>query len=573
MTALLTFLVIISASDSLSADTASKVLTPFEMYQILWSNYLELSGKSDSALKFLQSTGALKLQLELLLKENQPDSVIRLALDALSKKPDREIWFYLIQAYYLKGDYRSAEEELRKLLSTYPNDPNVKAFAGRVYANIGKPDTAIQFLKEALSQLPDSTSLLRALGLSFLLAGQPDSAVSYLEQYYSTLMEQEEDYGLMLALATAYEKLGKLEEAAQYYANYIDAVGYADLMTARHLAEIYRQLGKCDNVIKIDSVIVRFMEFDPRIYKTLAECYESTGDLHTAFLYAAAAVRIDPKDAAAHYLLARIAYEMWNLELALDETRQAVKLDKKNEDYRVLEAMIYLLMDRPQKAYKIARKLKNNPRAAWVCYYVKFQHDRDIKKALKWIEKAYKLSPTMTYGLGYASLLDSVGRRSAADSVLRSLAMRFPDSAAVWKAYAAHFYDSDPIAADSAFRHAASIDTDDMVTLNNWAYLLAKNGVRLDEADSLIDKALSSDSTSPYFLDTKAWVLYQKGDYKGALEYAQKALKYAPNDADVNEHMGFILKALGKNDEAVQYFLKAMAADPSRTYLKKYIGQ
>ena len=550
----------------------TQVISPDSIYQTLLGTYLQYMGESDSALRFLQSVGATKLTLELLLSNNMPDSAIKIARRALSEKPDRDVWIYLIQAYFLKNQLDTVRNELDKLMEFAPNDPIVKAFAGRVYANIGEPEKAIKLLEEAVKQMPDSTSLLRALGLSFLLANEPDSAIFYLEKYDSTTASGS-DPELLLALASAYEKKGDYQKAAQLYEYYMNMVGMADFGTALHLTNLYKLTGECDKAIQMAEELTKTFMFDPKLYSILATCYEQIGDLPKALRSAVTAVYLDPKNAKAHYTLARIAYEIGNTDMALKETKLAVKYDKHNEDYRLLEAMIYLLKEKPKKACRIAKKLKNNARAAWVCYYVNLNYRNDTLEALDWIEKAYKLSPEMSYGVTYALLLDDVGQREKADTLFEELIKRFPDSASVWVAYARHNYDTDVMAADSAYRRAAAIDSGNPVILNNWAYMLAKHNSRIDEADSLINLALAKDSTSHYFLDTKAWVLYRKGEYKEAARFEEMALQKNPDDAEYNEHMGFILQALGKNGEAIEYFEKALKLDPSRKYLRPIIEQ
>ncbi len=560
-----------AALDAENGEAQRNRMSPENIYQILMSTYLESGGQSDSLMEFLQKEGAFRLRIEAFLRHNQPDSVIAQVRDSVRKTKDKELWKYLIEAYFLKGKTKKAVSELEKLIETYPDDPNVMAFAGRLYSNVDEYDKAISCFRRAIPRLPDSTGLLRALGLTYLLADQPDSAIAYLEKYDSTLVE--DDPVTILSIANAYEKKGDFQKAISYYTLYLDQMGGLDPFTSAHLAEIYRKAGQCENAIAIDTALIGVFRLNGSLYKTLAACYDELGQLETAFLYGAAAVRLVPDDAEAHYILARIFYQYGDLDLALEEVKKAVKLDRKNADYRVLEALIYLLKNEPGKAYRVAKKVPDNEKAAWVCYYVELNHKHRPEKALEWIKRAYDISGDLSYGLSYAELLDSTGRHDEADSIMKTLLKEYPDSAVVWKFYASMKYHSDPVAADSAFRIAARLDTTDMTVLNNWAYLLAENDARLDEADSLIDIALSSDSTNPYFLDTKAWVLYKKGDYKNAYNYAVKALSRSPDDPDVNEHLGFILLALGKGEQAVQYFQKALAADPSRTYLKKFISK
>ncbi len=553
-----------------AADTGSQQFQADSAFQTLWSSYLQFSGNVDSALKFLHNTGAVKLQLQILLSSNLPDSVIKIARSVLSKSPDKDVWMYLIQAYILKGEPKKAEKELKKLLKYAPDDPDVKAFAGRVYANINRPQLAVKFLKQAIKDRPESLSLFRALGLTYLMLNQPDSALKYLTRYDST-SSAENDVELIYAIASAYEKKGNISKAIEIYENRIKLLGRLTPLLAMHLARLYEMDGQYKNAIQIANSLLESYMFEPGLYKLLARCYDAVNDLKNAFYNSVTAAYLSPRDAEAHYMVARIAYEMGNLDMALKEARLASKYGN-DPDYRVIEAMIYLLKEKPNKAYKIVKKIKNNPKASWVCYYVNLNYRKHLEDALDCIEDAYLITRSLTYGVEYAALLDSMGFHAKADTVLVELISNYPDSASAWLAYAEHNFKTDAVAADSAFRIAASLDSTNPAIFNNWAYLLAENNVRLDEADSLVDIALSMDSTNPYYLDTKAWVLYHKGQYSKAKEIEEQALQQMPDEAEYNEHMGFILIALGKNDEAVPYFEKALKLDPSRTYLQKFIA-
>jgi len=54
----------------------------------------------------------------------------------------------------------------------------------------------------------------------------------------------------------------------------------------------------------------------------------------------------------------------------------------------------------------------------------------------------------------------------------------------------------------------------------------------LDEAHSLITRALSIEPNNAAFLDSMAWVLYRQKKYKEAFEYQKKALKASPNEKE-----------------------------------------
>src|SRR6202030_2775238 len=77
----------------------------------------------------------------------------------------------------------------------------------------------------------------------------------------------------------------------------------------------------------------------------------------------------------------------------------------------------------------------------------------------------------------------------------------------------------------------------------------------------------------------EAWIakgiyLYQVGhDFPGALEAYAEAGKRLPNSADVFGEMAFVERRMGRWDEAVSHFRKAVSLDPRNLQLLMYTGE
>lgn len=95
-----------------------------------------------------------------------------------------------------------------------------------------------------------------------------------------------------------------------------------------------------------------------------------------------------------------------------------------------------------------------------------------------------------------------------------------------------------------------SIEPDNIEALNFLGYLYAEQGVRLDEAEQLIRRALKERPDNGYYLDSLAWVHYQRAEFDKALAVQRKAIAHVPDDPVMREHLGDILWKSGKTDEA-----------------------
>ena len=88
-----------------------------------------------------------------------------------------------------------------------------------------------------------------------------------------------------------------------------------------------------------------------------------------------------------------------------------------------------------------------------------------------------------------------------------------------------------------------SIQPDDAICKNNYAYFLSERGIRLDEALKMIQEAVAAAPDNGIFLDTYAWVLYKMGRMKEALIQIEKAVALNPDRASLREHLETIRKA------------------------------
>ena len=99
-------------------------------------------------------------------------------------------------------------------------------------------------------------------------------------------------------------------------------------------------------------------------------------------------------------------------------------------------------------------------------------------------------------------------------------------------------------------RKLFTIEPDNVEALNFLGYLYAEQGVKLDEAEKLIRRALEKQPDNGYYLDSLAWVYYQRAEYDKALAVQREAVDHVPNDPVMHEHLGDILWKSGKADEA-----------------------
>ncbi|MGN0187691.1 MAG: tetratricopeptide repeat protein [Paludibacteraceae bacterium] len=113
------------------------------------------------------------------------------------------------------------------------------------------------------------------------------------------------------------------------------------------------------------------------------------------------------------------------------------------------------------------------------------------------------------------------------------------------------------------YEEVLRIAPDDISVKNNYAYLLACCGIDLAKAETLSSAAVKAEPNSATFLDTYAWVLFMRGEYKLARFYQERAIAAAERLSDeLLEHYGDILAQLGEIDLAIELWNEALELNP-----------
>ena len=101
-------------------------------------------------------------------------------------------------------------------------------------------------------------------------------------------------------------------------------------------------------------------------------------------------------------------------------------------------------------------------------------------------------------------------------------------------------------------------DPEDPSVNNDLGYLYADQGVKLEQAEGMIRKALATEPENPAYLDSMGWVLYRLGKYDEALPYLEKATGLpGGGDGTIWSHLGDIYEKLDQKEKAIEAWTKA----------------
>ena len=102
---------------------------------------------------------------------------------------------------------------------------------------------------------------------------------------------------------------------------------------------------------------------------------------------------------------------------------------------------------------------------------------------------------------------------------------------------------------------------------NALGYSFADRNIKLNEALSLIEKALSLSPNDHYILDSLGWVHFRKGNLNKALDYLQQAYQFNA-DPEIAAHLSEVLWQQGKQAQANVLLNEALRNHPNNELLK-----
>lgn len=117
----------------------------------------------------------------------------------------------------------------------------------------------------------------------------------------------------------------------------------------------------------------------------------------------------------------------------------------------------------------------------------------------------------------------------------------------------------------AAYDSALVYKPDNIGALNNYAYYLSVERKQLDKAEEMSYRTVKAEPTNSTYLDTYAWILFEKGKYAEARIYIDQALQNGGDKSSVVvEHGGDIYFQSGELEKALEYWIQAekLAAEP-----------
>jgi len=499
------------------------------------------------------------------------------------------------------GNLQDALDLIDKALEINPADPAALYEKARLLLALGRNDEALNAAKLA-TQYNTKNKWYKALYGNIAKAN--GKYTEYVTAYESLVKDYPGDLNFLNELAYAYYFTGKYQQAIGIYDKIEKQVGVNETLTTQKV-QLYDHIGEKEKAVAEYEKLINLFPDESRYYALLAEyCSKNQMNDKAEWAYNKI-VEINPNDPYVHISLAdfykkegknekafeelKIGLANPNLDLKTkvnllinfysgklndEQRKQALELSeilRKTHPDDPLSETFYASMLYENKEYEQSRTLlkeilKENSSnyGLWEQMLFCSLYLEDYNTLAKDSEEAVDLFPTypLPYffaGIANFQLKDFVKAKAFLesgkefvvnnDALLEQFYSTLGDTYNELENYDASY---------TAYDKALSLNPENSIVLNNYAYYLALRSTKLDKAAKMAKKAVEIEPYNENNLDTYAWVLYKQGKYDEALEWIKKAYDNGGDSSGVVcEHYGDIYYKLDQPEEAMKYWKQA----------------
>ena len=360
-----------------------------------------------------------------------------------------------------------------------------------VYSAMGQNDKAIVEMEKLVDAYPNNVQYKGYLSETYMKAGKEEKAIQLLEE----IIKEDPGVGKAhFALFNIKSDAGRTKEALEHLK---EAFKYDDLSLQQkmqavsiYLKELKRDTSLTTGLMELGDVLeTNYANFiEPYILKT--DIYGTLGRYEDARRYIRKALAIDPSEFHLWSKLLGANARLDDVDQQIEDTEEALNLFPNVIELYVSQSYAYIEKKQYTKGIKIA--------------------DEGLDIAL---DKRDKIQLILCKASAYEKQEKFVK-------------------------------------ADKNFEEVLQMNPFNGTVLNNYAFSLANRKIKLNKADSMINTALRLEPSNPFFLDTKAWILYGKGEYEKALKILNKCIEIDPNGSDYYKHAKACYEALGNSNMA-----------------------
>jgi Flp pilus assembly protein TadD len=487
---------------------------------------------------------------------------------------DSESALWLARLYRLHNDHDKAEAVLQSMLKDDPENEAAIEQLTQLLLDEGKSAEAVALL-EGITQHSTSPTLLDLLGDAYTQTHDlakaeqayrkavdlDPSELSHQRGLGQTLMSEEkfsdalvvyekladlmpDDSDVYLRIAQIYRELRQLDKAEE---NLVKARQYApgSLEVMYNEAMLYQSQGRNEDAIRVLSDAVAGIKGQSAVlpsrrrslailYQQLGQLYRDTQNYQAAiYTYGELAHLGDEEDRRARMLIMDTYRAAKDLPKALLAGKEAVAKYPTDPAIRSSNALLLGENGQTEEAVKALRT-----------ELTKTEADRDIY---------LNIAQVYERGRRYKEAEQAAHTAEALPGQPRDNEMVWFLLGAIYERQ--RFFDK----AEDEFKKVLQVNPKNAPVLNYYGYMLGDRGMRLDEAEALVQRALDEDPYNGAYLDSLGWVYFKENKLVEAEATLHKAVEREGHDATIHSHLGDIYAKTGRQDLAAMEWEKSLA--------------
>lgn len=541
----------------------------------------------------------------------------------LSTDQQRKYDYFFLEASRLKlqNDYSGAFDLLQHCLAINPHASSALYEISQYYMYLKQVPQGQDALEKAVENDPDNYWYSQGLATLYQQQDQIDKAIAVMESMSNRFPNKIETLYSLLDLYNRQEKYDKVIDTL----NRIEAKTGKNEQLSMEKFRIYLQ--KKDNkkaFHEIESLVAEY-PMDLRYQVVLGDVYMQNGKKDEAYKLYKKVLETEPDNAMAMYSLASYYEQTGQNDLYKQQLDTLLLNEKVPADTKV-NVMRQFIVENNQdgKDSTLIISLFNRildrqdpDDSQMPMLYAQYLISKNMnKESLPVLKKVLDIDPTNTAArmtlLGdavrredYKQVIDLCipGTESNPDmlefyfylAIAYNQAERQDDALATCKkalervtdkskkemvsdfyAVMGDIYHSKDqnVQAYAAYDSALVYNPSNIGALNNYAYYLSVERRDLDKAEEMSYKTVKAEPNNATYLDTYAWILFEKGNYAEARLYIDNAIKSDGEKSDVIiEHSGDIYYMTGDVDGAVKFWKQALKMGSKSKSLQKKIDK
>ena len=175
----------------------------------------------------------------------------------------------------------------------------------------------------------------------------------------------------------------------------------------------------------------------------------------------------------------------------------------------------------------------------WPAAVAEFEYRTGGKKAAETKLDALGASGNLDSMLAAADVYARLKRFDAAAKIARAATVKYPESTEAQFRLGSSLERAGTTAeAEAVFLKLLEERPNDAATQNYLGYMWADNGVELEKAKELLERAVAREPRNPAYLDSLGWVYFRMGSLDIAEKNLREAARREPTDPTIVEHLG-----------------------------------